>query len=33
MNLIDNQDLSDIVEFALNTGLRQMELLTLEWNQ
>jgi len=33
LNVIDEQDLRDIVEFALNTGLRQMELLTLEWNQ
>ncbi len=29
---IDN-DLKDIFIFALNTGLRQMELLKLEWNQ
>jgi len=33
INVIDIQDLRDITEFALNTGLRQMELLTLEWNQ
>jgi len=33
MNAVDNQELRDIIEFALNTGLRQMELLTLEWNQ
>ena len=33
MNVIKEQDLKDIIEFALNTGLRQMELLTLEWNQ
>jgi len=33
INAIDNRDLRDIIEFALNTGLRQMELLTLEWNQ
>ncbi len=30
---IGSQDMKDIVLFAVNTGLRQMELLTLEWNQ
>jgi site-specific recombinase XerD len=30
---IENQDMKDIVNFAVNTGLRQMEILTLEWNQ
>lgn len=30
---IDNQDIKDIVVFAVNTGCRQMELLTIEWNQ
>ena len=33
LSVIDNKDLKDLVEMALNTGLRQMELLTLEWNQ
>ncbi len=33
INAIDNRNLRDIIVFALNTGLRQMELLTLEWNQ
>ena len=33
MNVVEVQDLKDIIEFALNTGLKQMELLTLEWNQ
>jgi integrase len=28
-----SQDLKDIFIFAVNTGLRQMELLRLEWNQ
>ena len=34
--LLDNtsdDDLKDIFIFAVNTGLRQMELLRLEWNQ
>lgn len=30
---IDEPDIKDLVLFAVNTGLRQMELLTLEWNQ
>lgn len=30
---IDNRDILDLVNFAVNTGLRQMELLTLTWNQ
>lgn len=30
---IKEKDVMDIVIFALHTGLRQMELLTLEWNQ
>ncbi len=30
---IDSRDMKDLVLFAVNTGLRQMELLTLEWNQ
>ncbi|MCL4512017.1 MAG: site-specific integrase [Bacteroidetes bacterium] len=30
---IDSQDMKDLALFAVNTGLRQMELLTLEWNQ
>jgi len=30
---IKEQDIKDLVVFALHTGLRQMELLTLTWNQ
>ena len=33
LRVIDNQDTKDIVIFAVKTGLRQMELITLEWNQ
>ena len=30
---VDNEDLRDLFIFAVNTGLRQMELLTLNWRQ
>ncbi len=30
---IDNNDIKDLTIFAVNTGLRQMELLTLQWEQ
>lgn len=33
LNTIDNKDIKDVVIFAVNTGLRLMEILTLEWNQ
>ncbi|MCH7963152.1 MAG: site-specific integrase [Bacteroidetes bacterium] len=33
LEVIDNQDLKDLITFAVNTGCRQMELLTAEWNQ
>jgi len=33
ISVIDNQDLKDLIIFALHTGCRQMELLTAEWNQ
>lgn len=33
VEMIDNQDLKDLIIFAVNTGCRQMELLTAEWNQ
>lgn len=33
LGVIDNPDIKDIVIFAANTGLRQMELLTLTWSQ
>ena len=33
LRVIDNQDIKDIVIFAVKTGLRQMELTTLEWSQ
>ncbi len=33
LTAIDNKDIKDIVIFAVNTGLRLMEILSLEWNQ
>lgn len=30
---IDDKDIRDLVLFAIQAGLRQMELITLEWNQ
>ena len=33
LSVIENIDFKDAVVFALYTGLRQMELITLEWNQ
>ena len=33
IDAIDNEDMKDLVLFAVNTGLRQMELITLEWRQ
>jgi len=33
LNAITNKDLKDMVLFAVQTGLRQMELITLQWNQ
>ena len=33
MNTITEKDIQDIVLFAVNTGLRQMELITLTWSQ
>jgi len=33
LDAIDNEDLKDLVLFGINTGLRQMELITLEWRQ
>jgi site-specific recombinase XerD len=33
LKVINEDDIKDLVLFALNTGMRQMELLTLEWNQ
>lgn len=33
LNTIKEQDIKDLVVFAVQTGLRQMELLTLEWRQ
>ena len=29
----ESEDLKDVFIFALNTGLRQMEIITFEWNQ
>lgn len=33
INAIDERDLKDLTIFAVNTGLRQGELITLEWRQ
>ena len=33
LRIIDNPDIKDLVIFAVNTGLREGELLTLTWNQ
>ncbi len=33
LNAIKEHDIRDLVIFAIQTGLRQMELLTLEWSQ
>ena len=33
LDAIDNEDLRDLVLFAVNTGMRQMELITLEWRK
>ena len=33
LDAIDNEDLKDLVLFGINCGLRQMELITLEWRQ
>ena len=30
---IEQKDISDIVQFAVNTGMRQMEIITLTWSQ
>lgn len=33
MDSIEEKDIKDLVIFAVQTGLRQMELITLEWRQ
>lgn len=33
IEIVKDNDLKDLILFAINTGLRQMELITLEWNQ
>lgn len=33
LRVVGNNDLKDIIIFAVNTGLREMELLTLNWHQ
>jgi integrase len=33
INATEDNDLKDLISFAVNTGLRQMELIMLEWNQ
>jgi integrase len=33
LNVITNEDIKDLVIFAVNTGMRQMELIKLQWDQ
>jgi integrase len=33
ISVIEDMDLRDVVKFAVNTGLRQMEIITLKWSQ
>lgn len=33
LNIVDNPEIKAIVILAVNTGMRQMEILTLRWNQ
>ncbi len=33
LNAVDNPQLKNIIEIAINTGLRQMEIITLNWEQ
>jgi len=33
LSKVPNEDLKDLIVFAIQTGLRQMELITLEWSQ
>ena len=33
LRAIDKPDIRDLVEFAVNTGMREMEILTLQWTQ
>ena len=33
LEIVKDDDLKDLILFAINTGLRQMELITLEWDQ
>jgi integrase len=33
LDVVEDSDLKDLILFAINTGLRQMELITLEWDQ
>lgn len=33
MNVIDDPLLKAVASFAVNTGLRQMEIMTLKWSQ
>jgi integrase len=33
LDAVDNPDIKDIILLAVNTGMREMEILTLHWNQ
>ena len=33
LNVIEDKDLKDLIIFGVNTSMRQMEMLTLKWNQ
>ena len=33
LSVVEDNDLKDLILFAINTGLRQMELITLKWHQ
>ena len=33
LRVTEDKDLRDLINFAVNTGLRQSDLINLEWNQ